>query len=336
MAHGTVQIPGLTNTWTMPIENRLDMELTGIKTPVGIKIQGTSLDGIEQLGGKVQQILSALPEMRSGFAERVAEGFYINIEVNRPEAARYGLTVGDVQRTITSGIGGDNVAENVEGRERYPISVRYAPDFRDNLDKLGQVLVATPAGPQVPLAELAKISFSKGPTMIRDEGGALTGYVYLDLSTQDYGEFVERADRLLREKLVMPAGHSLKWSGEYEFELRAKERLKIILPIVFAVIFLLLYMVFHSVAEAVVLILPTFYAMTGGLLLQWWLGYNFSVAVWVGYIALFGIAVETGVVMVVYLHEALEKKLAVGDPLTALTSARPQSKVRSTGCGRSL
>lgn len=311
-----LQIPGLTNTWTMPIENRLDMELTGIKTPVGIKIQGASLDGIEQLGTKVQQILRALPEMRSGFAERVAEGFYINIEVNRAEAARYGLTVGDVQRTISSGIGGDNVAENVEGRERYPISVRYAPDFRDNLYKLGQVLVATPAGPQVPLGELAKLSFAKGPTMIRDEGGALTGYVYLDLSTQDYGGFVERADRLLREKLVMPAGYSLKWSGEYEFELRAKERLKIILPVVFAVIFLLLYMVFHSVAEAVVLILPTVYAMTGGLLLQWWLGYNFSVAVWVGYIALFGIAVETGVVMVVYLHEALEKKLASGDPLT--------------------
>ena len=311
-----LQIPGLTNTWTMPIENRLDMELTGIKTPVGIKIQGTSLDGIEQLGGKVQQILSALPEMRSGFAERVAQGFYLDIDVNRAEAARYGLTVGDVQRTITSGIGGDNVAENVEGRERYPISVRYAPDFRDNLDKLGRVLVATPSGPQVPLGELAKLSFAKGPTMIRDEGGSLTGYVYLDLSTQDYGGFVERANRLLHERLVMPAGYSLKWSGEYEFELRAKERLKIILPVVFAVIFLLLYMVFHSVAEAVVLILPTVYAMTGGLLLQWWLGYNFSVAVWVGYIALFGIAVETGVVMVIYLREALEKKLATGEPLT--------------------
>ena len=311
-----LQIPGITNSWTMPIENRLDMELTGIKTPVGIKIQGTSLEGIEQLGGKVQQILRTLPEMRLGFAERVAEGFYINIEVNRAEAARYGLTVGDVQRTITAGIGGDNVGENVEGRERYPISVRYAPDFRDNLAKLGQVLVATPSGPQIPLGELAKLSFAKGPTMIRDEGGALTGYVYLDLSTQDYGGFVQRADRLLREKLVMPAGYSLKWSGEYEFELRAKERLKIILPVVFALIFLLLYMVFHSLAEAVVLILPTVYAMTGGLLLQWWLGYNFSVAVWVGYIALFGIAVETGVVMVVYLHEALEKKLATGQVLT--------------------
>jgi copper/silver efflux system protein len=299
----------------MPIQNRLDMELTGIKTPVGIKVQGPTLDGIQQVGSKIQQILTALPEMRSAFAERVAQGFYLNIEVNRAEAARYGLTVGDVQRAITSGIGGDNIAENVEGRERYPISVRYAPDFRDNLDKLRQVLIATPANTQVPLGELAKLSFSKGATMIRDEDAALTGYVYLDLNTRDYGGFVERADKLLHEKLALPAGYTMKWSGEYEFELRARDRLKLILPIVFFAIFLLLYMVFHSVGEALVLIFPTVYAMTGGLLLQWYLGYNFSVAVWVGYIALFGIAVETGVVMVVYLHEALDRKLAAGQPL---------------------
>ncbi|GLI95860.1 efflux RND transporter permease subunit [Methylocystis echinoides] len=307
-----LQFPGLTNTWTMPIENRLDMELTGIKTPVGIKIQGPSLDGIEQVGARVQQILGTLPEMRSIFAERVAQGFYLNVEVNRSEAARYGLTVGDVQRAITSGIGGENIAENIEGRERYPISIRYAPDFRDDVQKLERVVIATPSAAQVPLGELAKISFSKGPAMIRDEDGALTGYVYLDLSTRDYGGFVSRADRLLKEKLHLPAGYNLKWSGEYEFELRAKERLKIILPIVFIAIFMLLYMVFRSVAEALVLIFPTVYAMTGGILLQWFLGYNFSVAVWVGYIALFGVAVETGVVMVVYLHEALDRKLAAG------------------------
>jgi Cu(I)/Ag(I) efflux system membrane protein CusA/SilA len=312
-----LQFPGLTNTWTMPIENRLDMELTGIKTPVGIKIQGPGLEGIQELGTRVQQILTALPEMRSAFAERVAQGFYLNVEVDRAEAARYGLTVADVQRSITSGVGGDNVAENVEGRERYPISVRYAPDFRDDLDKLGRVLIATPSNAQVPLGELAKISFAKGPTMIRDEDAALTGYVYLDLNTRDYGGFVGRADKLLREKLTLPPGYSLKWSGEYEFELRARERLKIILPIVFAAIFLLLYMVFHSVSETLVLIFPTLYAMTGGLILQWWLGYNFSVAVWVGYIALFGIAVETGVVMVVYLHEALDRRLAAEEPVDA-------------------
>lgn len=308
-----LQFAGLTNTWTMPIENRLDMELTGIKTPVGMKIQGPNLDQIQELGARVQQILSGVPGMRSGFAERVAQGFYLNIEVNRPEAARYGLTVGDVQRAITSGVGGDNIAENIEGRERYPISIRYAPDFRDDLDKLRRVLIATPSNGQVPLGEMAKLSFSKGPTMIRDEDGALTGYVYFDLNTRDYGGFVDRADRLLHQKLVLPAGYSLKWSGEYEFELRARDRLKIIVPIVFFVIFLLLYMVFHSLTEALVLIFPTVYAMTGGLLLQWYLGYNFSVAVWVGYIALFGIAVETGVVMVVYLHEALERKLAAGE-----------------------
>jgi Cu(I)/Ag(I) efflux system membrane protein CusA/SilA len=307
-----LQFAGLTNTWTMPIENRLDMELTGIKTPVGIKIQGPNLDQIEGLGARVQQILGSLPQVRSGFAERVAQGFYLNIETNRSEAARYGLTVGDVQRAITSGIGGVNIAENIEGRERYPISIRYAADFRDDLDKLRGVLIATPQNGQVPLGELAKLSFSKGPTMIRDEDGALTGYVYFDLNTRDYGGFVDRADKLLREKLALPAGYSLKWSGEYEFELRAHERLKIIVPIVFFVIFLLLYMVFHSLTEALVLIFPTLYAMSGGLLLQWYLGYNFSVAVWVGYIALFGIAVETGVVMVVYLHESLERKLAAG------------------------
>jgi Cu(I)/Ag(I) efflux system membrane protein CusA/SilA len=310
-----LQFPGLTNTWTMPVENRLDMELTGIKTPVGLKIQGPNLDTIQQLGTKIQQILGGMPEMRSVFAERVAQGFYVNIEVNRAEAARYGLTVGDVQRAITSGIGGENIAENIEGRERYPISVRYAPDFRDDVEKLKRVVIATPSMAQVPLGELAKISFARGPTMIRDEEAALTGYVYLDLNTRDYGGFVAGADKLLREKLALPSGYSYKWSGEYEFELRAKERLKIIVPIVMFVIFLLLYMVFHSIAEALVLIFPTLYAMTGGLLLQWRLGYNFSVAVWVGYIALFGIAVETGVVMVVYLHDALNRKLTAGQSL---------------------
>ncbi|HEV2175874.1 MAG TPA: CusA/CzcA family heavy metal efflux RND transporter [Terriglobia bacterium] len=312
---GKLQFPGLSNTWTMPVENRLDMELTGIKTPVGLKIQGPNVEGVQQAGAQVQQVLSALPEMRSIFAERVAEGFYINIEVNRPEAARYGLTVADVQRAVSSGMGGENVAENVEGRERYPVNVRYDRDFRDNLGELQRVLIATPSGAQIPIGEVAKISFSRGPSMIRDEDGQLTGYVYIDLNTHDYGGFVGKADRLLREKLRLPAGFTYKWSGEYEFELRAKERLKLILPVVFVVIFLLLYVVFHSVTEAAVLIFPTLYAMTGGLILQYLLGYNFSVAVWVGYIALFGIAVETGVVMVVYLHEALDRRLASGKAL---------------------
>ena len=310
-----LQFPGLTNTWTMPVQNRLDMELTGIKTPVGLKIQGPNVDGIQAAGTQLQKVLEGIPELRSVFAERVAEGFYVNVEVDRPEAARYGLTVADVQRAVSSGIGGENIAENVEGRQRYPINVRYSRDFRDDVEQLRQVVIATPTGAQIPVAQVAKVYFSRGPAMIRDEEGLLTGYVYLDLATKDYGGFVSKADRLLREKLKLPPGYTYKWSGEYEFELRARERLKIILPVVFFVIFLLLYMIFHSATEAAVLIFPTFYAMTGGLILQWWLGYNFSVAVWVGYIALFGIAVETGVVMVVYLHESLDKRLATGVPL---------------------
>ena len=311
-----LQFPGLTNTWTMPVENRLDMALTGIKTPVGMKIQGPSLDQIQQIGTQLQQVLAALPQVRSVFAERVSQGFYVNVEVNRPEAAKYGLTIADVQQVVSSGIGGMNVGENVEGRERYPMNVRYERDFRDDVEELRRVLLATPSGAQIPIEQVAKIYFSHGPAMIRDEDGQLTGYVYIDLNTKDYGGFVNQASNLLAQRLKMPAGYTYQWSGEYEFEVRAKERLKIILPVVFVVIFLLLYMVFHSITEAMVLIFPTFYAMTGGLILQWLLGYNFSVAVWVGHIALFGIAVETGVVMVVYLHEALDKRLITTAPLT--------------------
>ncbi|MGH7866073.1 MAG: efflux RND transporter permease subunit, partial [Candidatus Dormibacteraceae bacterium] len=302
-------------TWTMPVENRLDMELTGIKTPVGMKIQGSSVEGIQQAGAQIGRVLSTMPQVSSTFAEKVSEGFYVNIKVDRAEAARYGLTVADVQQAVESGIGGENIAVNIQGRERYPINVRYNRDFRDDLDELRRVVIATPTGAQIPIGEVASIYFSRGPAMIRDEDAQLTGYVYIDLNTSNYGGFVQRADQLLRHKLKLPAGYTYTWSGEYEFELRAKNRLELILPIVFFVISLLLYLVFHSATEAVVLIIPTFYAMTGGLILQWLLGYLFSVAVWVGYIDLFGIAVETGVVMVIYLHEALDRRLATGIPL---------------------
>src|SRR6516164_6468310 len=310
-----LQFPGLSNTWTMPVENRLDMELTGIKTPLGMKIQGPTLEGIQQAGAQIQQALSNLPDVRSVFAERVSQGFYVNIEVNREEASRYGLTVADVQQAVSSGIGGAMVTENIEGRERYPVNVRYNRDFRDNVDELRRVLIGTPAGAQIPIEQVARISFSRGPSMLRDEDAALTGYVYIDLKSKDYGDFVRAANNAFKQRLHLPAGYTYKWVGEYEFELRAKERLKVILPVVFFVIFVLLYMVFHSIAESAVLIFPTLYALTGGLILQKLLGYNFSVAVWVGYIALFGIAVETGVVMVVYLHEALNRRLASGKPV---------------------
>ena len=311
-----LQFPGISNTWTSPVENRLDMELTGIKTPLGIKVQGPNVDGIQQLASQIQTVLSGLPQVRSVFAEKVAQGFYVNVEVKREEAARYGLTIADVQTAVSSGIGGQNVAENIEGRERYPINVRYQRDFRDNVEKMREVLIGTPSGVQIPLGQVAKISFKNGPASIRDEDGALTGYIYIDLKNSDYGGFVAQANKLIRDKLTLPANYSFQWSGEYELELRAKQRLQLILPVVFFVIFLLLYLVFHSVAEALVLIFPTVYAMSGGLLLQWLLHYNFSVATAVGYIALFGIAVETGVVMVVYLHEALDHKLQSGKTLT--------------------
>ncbi len=308
-----LHFPGLSNSWTMPVENRLDMELTGIKTPVGLKIQGPDVDRIQQIGSQIEEILGRVPGTRGIFAERVSQGFYINVDVDRPVAARYGLTVGDVQRAVSSGMGGENIATTVEGRERYPINVRYLADYRNDLNAQRRILIMTPSGAQIPLGEVAHISLSPGPSMIRDEDGLLTGYVYVDLATSDYGTYVNKAQRALDRHLRLPAGYNLKWSGEYEFQLRARKRLMLILPIVFGLIFVLLYMLFRSATEAIVLILPTVYAMTGGLLLQYMMNFNFSVAVWVGYIALFGIAVETGVVMVIYLHEALNRHIAVGE-----------------------
>jgi Cu(I)/Ag(I) efflux system membrane protein CusA/SilA len=311
-----LQYPGISNTWTMPVESRLDMELTGIKTPLGLKVQGPNVDGIEQLAAQIQKVLGGMAQVRSVFAERVSQGFYINVEVDRTEAARYGLSVADVQTAVSSGVGGENIVDNIEGRERYPVNVRYASDFRDSLERIRGVLLGTPSGAQVQLGQVAKISFARGPAMIRDEDGSLTGYIYIDLKDANYGNFVNLASEQLQAHLQLAPNYTYQWSGEYEFQLRAKQRLRLILPVVFAVIFLLLYLIFHSVKEAAILIIPTLYAMSGGLLLQWLLHYNFSVAVWVGYIALFGIAVETGVVMVIYLHEAFERRAASGVPMT--------------------
>jgi copper/silver efflux system protein len=308
-----LHFPGLSNSWTMPVENRLDMELTGIKTPVGLKIQGPDVARIQQIGSQIEEILGSVPGTRGIFAERVSQGFYINVDVDRAVAARYGLTVGDVQRAVSSGMGGENIATTVEGRERYSINVRYLADYRNDLNALRRILIMTPTGAQIPLGEVARITLSLGPSMIRDEDGLLTGYVYVDLATSDYGSYVNNAQRAIDRQLHVPAGYTLKWSGEYEFQLRARKRLTVILPIVFLLIFVLLYMLFQSATESIVLILPTVYAMTGGLLLQYMMGFNFSVAVWVGYIALFGIAVETGVVMVIYLHEALNRHIAAGE-----------------------
>jgi Cu(I)/Ag(I) efflux system membrane protein CusA/SilA len=311
-----LQFPGFPNVWTQPIRNRLDMLLTGIKTPVGIKVLGANLDEIQRLGEQIERTLQPLPGTRSVYAERVAQGYFTDIAIKRDAIARHGLTVGDVQDVIESAIGGQNVTLTVEGRERYPVNVRYERGLRQDLPDLERVLVKTPMGAQIPLKELADIALAPGPAMIRDEGGQLAGYIYVDTTTRDIGGYVDAAKRAVAQHVQMPAGYTLQWTGQYEFQVRARERLKILIPIVLFIIFMLLYMTFHSVSEAIIVMLSVVYAMTGGVILQWLLGYNFSVAVWVGYIALYGVAVQTGVVMVVYLHEALDRRLRHGGTLT--------------------
>jgi len=330
-----MQFPGLQNAWTMPIRARIDMLTTGIRTPVGIKISGADLKTIEEMGIHVEMILKEVPGTRSVYAERVAGGYFADIRIKREEIARYGLTVGEVQDVIQTALGGMNVTRTIEGRERYPVNIRYLRELRDDLEKVKRILVPVRMGgsggmagmtgmggkgssassgavAHVPLTQLADVYLTTGPAMIRNEDGMLTGYVYVDVVGRDIGSYVTEAKQVIKDKLKLPPGYSLSWSGQYEHKLRAEERLKIVLPIVFFVIFVLLYMTFHSALEASIVMLSVIYAMTGGVILQKILGYNFSVAVWVGYIALYGVAVQTGVVMVVYLHEALDKKLHKG------------------------
>ena len=313
---GSLQFPGFPNVWTQPIRNRLDMLLTGIKTPVGIKIFGPNLDVIQGVGEQIERVLQQVPGTRSVYAERVSQGYFTDIRLDREAIARHGLTIEDVQDVIQSALGGENVTQTVEGRERYPVNVRYAREFRDTVPALERVLVRTPVGANVPLGQLAEVSLTTGPAMVRDEDAQLAGYVYVDTATRDIGGYVDAAKRAIARRVELPAGYTLQWTGQYEFQLRARERLTVLIPIVFFIIFMLLYMTFRSVSEATIVMLSVVYAMTGGVILQWLLGYNFSVAVWVGYIALYGVAVQTGVVMVVYLHEALDTRLAQGGELT--------------------
>jgi Cu(I)/Ag(I) efflux system membrane protein CusA/SilA len=323
-----MQFPGVQNAWTMPIRARIDMLTTGIRTPVGIKVFGPDLNTIQELGIHIEIILKEVPGTRSVYAERVAGGYFTDIKINRDAIARYGLTVGEVQEVIQSALGGMNITRTIEGRERYPVNIRYSRELRDDLEKLKRILVpvriGASAGMQpmggsrstlahIPLGQLADIQVTTGPAMIRDEDAMLTGYVFIDVTGRDIGGYVDEAKRMIKEKLKLPSGYSLSWSGQYEFQVRAMERLKILLPIVFFVIFILLYMTFHSVSESLILMVAVLYAMTGGVILQFLLGYNFSVAVMIGYIALYGLAVETGVVMIIYLHEALDKRLRKGE-----------------------
>jgi Cu(I)/Ag(I) efflux system membrane protein CusA/SilA len=310
-----LQVPGFPNVWTQPIRNRLDMLFTGIRTPVGIKILGSELAVIQDLGRQIEGALATVPGTRSVYAERVTDGYFVDIVLDRTAVGRHGLTVQDVQDVIQTAIGGNNVGRTFEGRERYPINVRYQYDFRSDLSALGNVLVKTPGGAHIPLKSLAEIALTTGPAMIRNENGLLAGYVYVDTDTRDIRGYVARAREVIDGAVKLPAGYLLDWSGQYEATLRSSDRLRLIIPVVLLSIFALLCLTFHSAREALIVMLSVVFAMTGGVVLQWFLGYPFSVAVWVGYIALYGVAVQTGVIMIVYLREALERRRRTSEPL---------------------
>jgi Cu(I)/Ag(I) efflux system membrane protein CusA/SilA len=303
-----IKFPGLTNAWTMPIKTRVDMLSTGIKTPVGIKVAGDDLNILEKLGEQIEAVVRDIPGTLSVYSERVVGGNYLDFEIDRLEAARYGLTVGDVQDVIQSAIGGMNITTTVEGLERYPVNLRYGRGLREDLSQLERVLIPTPRGEQIPMAQVAKIRIKKGPPAIKSENARLNAWIYIDLKGIDVGTYVKRAQKVVGEAIEIPAGYSIVWSGQYEYMERAKERLKLVVPLTLAIIFLLLYFNFGSVVESLIVMLSLPFAMVGGVWLMYLLGYNMSVAVGVGFIALAGVAAEIGVIMLLYLDMAYERR----------------------------
>lgn len=299
-----VQFPGLTNAWVMPIKTRIDMLATGIKTPIGIKIAGPDLKIIEQIGSELEPILNSITGTASVYAERVAGGRYVTIDINRRAAARYGLSIKEIQQVVSTAVGGMNVGETIEGLERYPINVRYPQEYRDSVEKLQNLPLITPNGARIALADVADIRYEDGPPMIKTENARPNGWVFVDIDGRDLGSYVEDARKTVGEQLDLPAGYSIAWSGQYEYMERAKERLGVVLPITIAIIMLLLYLSFRRVGEVMIIMLTLPLAMVGGLWLMHYLGYNFSIAVGVGFIALAGVAVEIGVIMLVYLNQA--------------------------------
>jgi len=311
-----LRMPGVTNIWTQPIRNRIDMMSTGIRTQVGVKVFGNDLATIERVSQQIQAALQHVPGAVDLYAERITGAPYLEITVNREAAARYGIGVGDVEDVIETAIGGKNLTTTIEGRQRFPVRVRYARDFREDPAGLRNVLVAAPNGTQVPLGMLADIRTEMGPSMISSENGLLRGTVLMNVRGRDVGGFVREAQQIVAQKVKMPAGFYIEWSGQYEHQISAKKRLRLVMPVVFLIILILLYMTYNSWREALHVILAVPFALSGGVFLVKVLGYNFSVAVWVGFIALFGTAVQTGVVMVIYLEEAVARKTAGGVPLT--------------------
>ncbi|NQV30044.1 MAG: efflux RND transporter permease subunit [Candidatus Marinimicrobia bacterium] len=308
-----IQFPGLTNAWTMPIKTRIDMLATGIKTPVGIKIMGPDLEVLSNLGQEIAGVIKDVEGTLSVFPDKTVGGNFLDFDIKRDEIARYGLTVGDVQDVIMSAIGGMNVSYTVEGLERYPINVRYSRELRDNIGALKRVLVPTPSGAQIPLEYLAEVKIVKGPPVIKSENSRKTAWLYVDLRGIDVGTYVQNAKKAVEASITFPEGYSLVWSGQYEYMERASKRLKIVIPITLVIIFLLLYFNFKNFTESVIVMASLPFALVGGIWFMYILDYNFSVAVGVGFIALAGLAAETGVVMLVYLDNVFAEKIKNGD-----------------------
>ena len=303
-----LEIPGVANSWTMPIKGRIDMLTTGLRTPLGLKISGADVDIIEKIGTQVESVLAPVRGTRSVFAERTGGGYFIDFEWNRSELARYGLTIDEVQAVVQNAIGGDNVTTTIQGRERYPVNVRYMRDFRGDLGALSRVLVPASGGQrQIPLSQLATIKEVSGPSMIRDEDGMLTGYVYLDIAGRDAQGYINETGRLLREKIKLPLGYAITWSGNYEAMQRLKDRLKVIIPVTLAIILFLLYLNTRSLAKTSIILLAVPFSAVGAIWFLYLLNYNMSAATWVGLIALLGVDAETGVFMLLYLDLAYEQ-----------------------------
>ena len=304
-----VKLPGLTNAWVEPIKTRIDMLATGIKTPVGIKIAGPELSEIEKIGKDIENILKNMPGTASVYSERVAGGRYIKIDIQREKAARYGLNIADVQQVVASAIGGMNVTQTVEGLERYPVNVRYPQDYRDSPEQLSLLTIITPSGQTISLADVARVTIEDGPPGIKSENARLNGWSLIDIENVDVGSYVEAAQKIIQNELDLPAGYSISWSGQYEYMQRAKQKLKFVVPLTLGIIVLLLFMNFRNLIEVAIIMGTLPLAMVGGIWLMYLQGFNFSIAVGVGFIALAGVAVEIGVIMLVYLNQAYNKML---------------------------
>ncbi|MCK5091863.1 MAG: efflux RND transporter permease subunit, partial [Gammaproteobacteria bacterium] len=303
----TVKFPGLTNAWVMPIKTRIDMLATGIKTPLGLKISGPELGVIEKIGKDIERIIQQVPGTASVFSERVVGGRYVTVDINRLSASRLGLNIEDVQEVISTAIGGMNVTQTVEGLERYPVNIRYPQNERDSVEKLRNLPLITPSGAHIALSEVAAININDGPAMIKSENARPNGWVFVDIEDRDLGSYVSEAQYLVGEQLELPAGYSLSWSGQYEYMQRAKKKLTVVVPFTLAVIVLLLYLNFRNFTEVLIIMGTLPLALVGGVWLLYILGFNLSVAVGVGFIALAGVAVEIGVIMLVYLNQALRR-----------------------------